>query len=93
MVWSILSGHLAAVSCAAALTLAGILALAAIVAGLAAALALAGVLAFTSVFFFSLLAGIVARLSAGRSQAIGNEIRSLNAGASGEQTRKSRTRE
>ena len=42
-------------------------------------------------FFFSLLARTAARLSTGRSKAVGDEIRCPDAGASGEQARKSRT--
>ena len=86
-------GHRAAIGCTAAFAFAGVLALAAIVARLATALALARVLALTSMLFFSRLGGIARGLSAGRSQSVGDEVGSLNAGASGEQAGKSSTRE
>ena len=83
--------HLGAVGSAAALALAGVLALAAVVTRLAAALALARVLALTGVLFFGLLVSLRVVLSGGRSLPARNEIRSLDAGSSREQARKSST--
>src|SRR6266852_4433728 len=86
--------HLAAVSCAAALALARVLALATIVARLAAALALARVLALTSVLFLRCLVSLLLRvLSGSGSLPPGEQIGSLDAGASArEQARDRRTR-
>jgi hypothetical protein len=88
-----LLGHLAAVSRAAALALAGVLALAAVVTGLAAAFALARVLAFTSVLLLCLLVSLRVVLGGSRSLPARNEVRSLDAGSSREQARKSSTRD
>src|ERR1700738_3796411 len=88
-------GHLRPVGCATALALARVLAFATIVTGLAAALALARVLALTSVLFLHLLVGLLLWfLSRSGSLRPGEQIGSLDAGASArEQARDRRTRE
>ena len=85
---AMLFGHLAAISCAAALALAGVLGFAAVVARLAAALAFAGVLALTGVLFFHLLVSLGALIILRRS--LGEVLGRDRSAGSREKTRDSR---